>query len=111
MRNCELTDEACRSDAKAYLDERRALLDSVRPEGKDDRHDHCENVYRNGQKLGIGGCVAQLLNDRWNSCRESRKCTISFHSCNGVGVGLPIDSYHVTCLPRASPRSPKFCTP
>jgi hypothetical protein len=53
--DCELADETKRGDAVARHDERRPLLDFVRPEGEDDRHEHSEDVDWDRKKLGVGG--------------------------------------------------------
>lgn len=71
LRESKLGDESTRSNPLSSHDERRALLDALRPESKDQNHDHGKDVDRNGQELSIGGVVAESLNDAENCRRDS----------------------------------------
>ena len=73
----ELTDEACGGDAVACHDERGPLLHFVRPECEDDGHDHCEDVDRDREKLGVGGRITQLLDDCRYGGGEATSVTVS----------------------------------
>ena len=73
--DCELTNETCRGDAVASHDEGRSLLHLVRPECEDDGHEHGEDVYGNCEELGVGGRIAELLDD----CRDGGGEAIDEH--------------------------------
>ena len=62
----ELANETCRCDAVASHDEGRPLLHFIRPECEDNGHEHGEDVDRNREELGVGGRIAELLDD----CRD-----------------------------------------
>lgn len=71
VRDGEFGDEAHGGDGETCHDERRTLLDPVRPEGKDQSQDHGEDVHRDGHELGVGGRVPQTLDDRRDGCCEA----------------------------------------
>jgi hypothetical protein len=71
LRNGKLGNETTSRDRVASHDERRTLLDILRPEGKDQHHDHSEDVDRDRQELSIGGVVSKVLDHSWHSCSKA----------------------------------------
>jgi hypothetical protein len=71
VRDRELANETCRRDAVARHDEGRSLLHFVRPECENDGHEHREDVDWDCEELGVGGRIAQLLDDCGYGCCEA----------------------------------------